>query len=123
MYQEQSARATTNEDAFFVYLDADSGLNHRFPSGLIGNLNLRAVAVNPACIDGPTTPSGCSDDLTRLDGTHIRKCLGYVLPGLADRSIKSPAELATNAYAARLAKLLLNSTPDISTVWLPGRTL
>ena len=34
----------------------------------------------------------------------IRKYLGDVLPGLADRSIQSLAELTPTAYAARLAK-------------------
>ena len=43
-------------------------------------------------------------EICRKLGLPIRECLADVLPGLADRSIQSLAELTTTAYAAKLAK-------------------
>jgi hypothetical protein len=69
-YQEVNARTSANQKSFFVYQDADSGFNHGFPSGFFGNIDLQTIIVNAACIDDPTLPSGCTNDMTRLDGSR-----------------------------------------------------
>jgi len=69
-YQLLNARATANQNSFFVYQDADSGFNHGFPSGLFGNIDLTQVTINAACVDDLTSPGGCSTDSSRLDGTR-----------------------------------------------------
>jgi hypothetical protein len=51
--------------SFFVYQDADSGLNHGFPSGLFGSIG--KIAADPACLDDPVASDGCSSDPLRLD--------------------------------------------------------
>ncbi|HEV2992435.1 MAG TPA: choice-of-anchor D domain-containing protein [Candidatus Angelobacter sp.] len=70
-YNELSLRATDNQRSFFVYKDGDSGFNHGFPSGLFGSgVDLTQVTIDAACIDDPVSPSGCSTDTTRLDGSR-----------------------------------------------------
>ncbi len=65
-------RATENQTAFFVYKDADSGLNHGFPSGLFGNsgFDLNKVKLDAACIDDPLALTGCTTDTRSLDATR-----------------------------------------------------
>lgn len=60
-------RTLANRSAFYVYLDADSGFNHGFPSGKYPPQFVSKVDIDPACIDDPTSTNGCSSDLTRLD--------------------------------------------------------
>lgn len=58
-------RATENRNAFYLYRDADSGLNHGFPSGFFGALD--KIGIDAACIDDPSSSNGCSSDVTRFD--------------------------------------------------------
>jgi len=70
-YQLLNSRASANQTSFFVYKDADSGFNHGFPSGFFGNIvDLQMIKVDAACIDAPTSGSGCTNDTTRFDGTR-----------------------------------------------------
>ena len=84
-YQELNARAMANQNAFYVYRDADSGFNHGFPSGLFGNIDLSTIAINPACIDtpDPASPSGCSTDSSRFDGTR-GTVFGVTFPAMSE---------------------------------------
>ena len=83
-YQLLNQRTVANQSSFYVYQDADSGFNHGFASGLFGStdVNLRSVVIESACVDAPTSPTGCSSDPTALDqtrGTVFR----ITLPSLA----------------------------------------
>jgi len=40
-YQLLNARVTANQTSFYVYQNADSGLNHGFPSGEVVNTHRR----------------------------------------------------------------------------------
>src|ERR1700722_7742334 len=64
-YSVLIARTMTNQQAFYVYLDADSGLNHGFPSGLFGTIS--NIQVNTTCIDDIISTNGCSPDFNILD--------------------------------------------------------
>src|SRR5438093_509081 len=64
-YPLLTQRATAGQTSFFVYRDADSASNHGFPSGFFGAIN--KIQIDPACIDDPTAPNGCSTDPNRLD--------------------------------------------------------
>jgi hypothetical protein len=61
-----------NQTNFYVYQNADSGLNHGFPSGeFVGNGDYSLITVNPAAIDDPTsTTTGTTTDPNALDQTH-----------------------------------------------------
>jgi hypothetical protein len=63
-YSLLSQRAAANQKSFYVYQDIDSSFNHGFPSGEFGDIN--KIAVNPACLDAPTS-SGCTTDQNQLD--------------------------------------------------------
>jgi hypothetical protein len=65
-------RASENQNGFFVYKDADSGLNHGFPSGLFSNrgFDLTRVELDAACIDDPRSPTGCAIDNRALDAAR-----------------------------------------------------
>jgi hypothetical protein len=70
-------RVAAPRAGFLVYQDADSGLNHGFPSGLFANdgPTLAKIHLEPACIDDPAAADGCSDDLDAVDparGTVFR---------------------------------------------------
>ncbi len=60
---------------FYVYRDADSGLNHGFPSGFLAGDNrvnprldlIAQIDVDASCVDDPNAPNGCSTDPTALD--------------------------------------------------------
>jgi hypothetical protein len=64
-YALVSERVRAGQETFAVYQDADSSLNHGFPSGLFGNPV--AIQINGACIDDAAAPGGCSTDPARLD--------------------------------------------------------
>src|SRR5205085_3006814 len=77
-------RASENQTNFFVYKDGDSGLNHGFPSGLFGPIDLKKVVLDPACIDDPLAPTGCTSNLQSLDaarGTVFRITFPPLTPG------------------------------------------
>jgi len=71
-YQLLNARVTANQTSFYVYQNADSGLNHGFPSGeFVHNGDYSLITVNPAAIDDPTnTITGTTTDPNALDQTH-----------------------------------------------------
>ncbi|MGC2695138.1 MAG: hypothetical protein WA738_05040, partial [Candidatus Angelobacter sp.] len=68
VYSVLSARATSNQNSFFVYRDQDDGLNHGFPSGFFGAFD--HITLDAGCIDDPASTNGCSSDTTKLDRTH-----------------------------------------------------
>src|SRR5579883_1086724 len=68
-YAELANRAAADQNNFYVYQVADSGLNHGFPSGLFGS-DLSKIHLNAACIDDPTSSMGCSTNLNSLDQTR-----------------------------------------------------
>lgn len=77
---ELQARVTANQQAFYVYKDADSGFNHGFASGWFANplSNLSTISLDAGCVDDPAdTTTGChpSTDTSALDaarGTVLR---------------------------------------------------
>ena len=75
-YQLLNQRAAANQNAFYVYLDSDSGFNHGVPTGVIGETQL--IHVDSNCVDNPSDPvTGChsSTDATTFDrsrGTVLR---------------------------------------------------
>ena len=76
-YSLLNARTHASREAFFVYQDADSGLNHGFPSGFFGSNEetLNKLHLQAACIDDLTRGNGCTpdfDDLDRERGTVLR---------------------------------------------------
>ena len=81
-YQVLNSRTSANQTSFFIYKDADSGFNHGFPSGFFGNIDLKGITVNAACIDAPTSVSGCTNDTTRFDGTR-GTVFGLTLPAMS----------------------------------------
>lgn len=75
-YTLLAERVRANQSQFFLYNDADSGLNHGFVSGVFGNPPV--VQINPACIDA-AVPTGCSTDpsvLDRVRGTVLSLTFG-----------------------------------------------
>ncbi|MFZ1133787.1 MAG: hypothetical protein WAN69_02495 [Candidatus Korobacteraceae bacterium] len=69
-YQLLNSRVAANDNNFYVYLDADSGFNHGFPSGFFGD---GLISINAGCIDDPADPNvGCfpSTDTTDFDATR-----------------------------------------------------
>lgn len=70
--QDRLSAVFTN---FYVYQDVDSGFNHGFPSGYFAgdaqNMdlpNLRTqISVDPACVNDPNSPTGCSTDPNAWD--------------------------------------------------------
>lgn len=76
-YALLTERVAANQMLFFVYQDGDAGLNHGFPSGFFGDSpeTLSKIHLDAFRIDDPTSPTGCSADLNRLDrqrGTVLR---------------------------------------------------
>ena len=68
-FQVVNQRATANQSAFYVYLDADSAFNHGFASGLFfsNDINPSSVVIDPACLDSTTSATGCATDPTLID--------------------------------------------------------
>lgn len=64
--------ASANQTGFYVYKDADSGLNHGFPSGLFGSpgFDFSKVTLDAACIDDPLSSTGCTTNLNSLDAAR-----------------------------------------------------
>ena len=50
---ELNARANANQQDFYVYQDADSALNHGFPSVFTFDIPNDAVSLNAACVERP----------------------------------------------------------------------
>jgi uncharacterized repeat protein (TIGR01451 family) len=71
-YQLLNSRASAGATGFAVYLNADSGLNHGYPSGIFGSTAafINAVSIDSACIDSPGSANGCTTDSTALDGSR-----------------------------------------------------
>ncbi len=49
-YELINNRAAADQQAFYAYLDQDSGLNHGFPSGFMGT-DQTTITLNAGCID------------------------------------------------------------------------
>jgi hypothetical protein len=105
-------RASENQISFFVYKDADSGLNHGFPSGLFGPINLNQVVLDSACIDDPLSPTGCATDPAKMDaarGTVFRITFPPLSSGefvglsFQDPQNYDPARTPGNGYDLRPA--------------------
>jgi hypothetical protein len=64
-YQLINARVALSQGHFYAYRDQDSGANHGYPSGWMGNTS--SITLNAACIDSSSSPTGCSNDPTVLD--------------------------------------------------------
>lgn len=82
-YELLNQRAAEGTARFYVYRDADSGLNHGFPSGFFGAV--KKVAIDTACIDDAAAANGCSSDPLRLDerrGTVLRIKFAPQNPGV-----------------------------------------
>jgi len=82
-YPLLTERVTANRASFFVYQDADSGLNHGFPSGFFGS-DINKIRLDAGCIDDSGAVSGCSADRDRLDrvrGTILRVSFEPLSPG------------------------------------------
>lgn len=82
-YPLLTERVTANRASFFVYQDADSGLNHGFPSGFFGS-DVNKIHLDAGCIDDSGAVSGCSADRDRLDrvrGTILRVSFDPLSPG------------------------------------------
>jgi hypothetical protein len=90
---EVQARVTANEQAFYVYKDADSGFNHGFASGWfvyplseLPNIQ-NIIQVDSGCVDDPAdTTIGCypATDTSALDtvrGTVLRFSFAPQAPG------------------------------------------
>lgn len=76
-YSLVAERVQANRTRFYVYLDADSGFNHGFPSGFFGDsqATIESITLDAACIDDPVASNGCSTNPERLDrerGTVLR---------------------------------------------------
>lgn len=85
-YPLLAERVSANRTNFYVYLNADSGFNHGFPSGFFADKpeTLRKIHLDTACVDDPNTANGCSTDSTRLDrdrGTVWRISFDPLSPG------------------------------------------
>jgi hypothetical protein len=86
-YQLVNGRASAGTSAFYVYKDADSGLNHGFPSGIFGSPQrlADAVTLDAGCIDSAASVNGCSTSVSSLDvarGTVFRATLPVVPSGV-----------------------------------------
>ncbi len=97
-YELLHEQVTANRRNFFVYRDADSGLNHGVPSGLFGSID--KLRLDTGCIDDPTAVSGCSVDSDRLDrlhGTLLSISFDPLSPGqLAGVHIEEPGNLGVS---------------------------
>jgi hypothetical protein len=67
-FEVLNARASSHQRNFFVYEDADSGLNHGFHSGFFGAV--AKIDLDTACINDPSATDGCSNDPNQLDRQH-----------------------------------------------------
>ena len=71
VFQSLNQSAAENQTHFYVYKDADDGLNHGFPA-LFFNAGFDSgrVKLNPACVDDLNAASGCTTDVSRFDVTR-----------------------------------------------------
>jgi Domain of unknown function (DUF4214) len=93
-YSLLSDRVEANQAAFFVYQDADSGLNHGFPSGKFASNN------DPAIINGIGVDTAFVDDATGLDrlrGTVLQVTFPRLASGqFAGLNIEEPENNGAN---------------------------
>jgi hypothetical protein len=61
-------RVRANQLHFYIYKDADSGLNHGFPSGFFGGVD--SIHIDTTCVDDPRAANGCTTDPLRFDREH-----------------------------------------------------
>jgi len=84
-----NAQIAAAQASFYVYKDADSGLNHGFPSGWFPNQSVDPTALtklhlDTACLYDPTSALGCATDITKMDrvrGTVLRVTFDLLAPG------------------------------------------
>ena len=72
-YDLITQRTIANQNAFYIYQDADSGFNHGYPSGFYGDT--WTIDLKADCINDPVSIGGCSTDtnvLDRQNGTVLR---------------------------------------------------
>jgi len=97
-YSALARRAPANRQSFFVYQDADSGVNHGFPSGLFGATD--KIHTDTGCVDDPVSENGCSTDVNRLDrsrGTVLRLTVDPLASGqYAGVNIEGPEHWGVN---------------------------
>jgi hypothetical protein len=124
-YQELHQRAAANANAFYVYLDQDSGLNHGYPSGWFGTTS--AITIDTGCIDDPAdTVTGCypSSNTTALDRTHGTVFRVTFAPLSADQyagvNIEEPLNWGANGQPASNAYDLTGATAVSLDVRSPG---
>ena len=73
-YQLLNQRVAANQTDYWIYMDADSGFNRGYPSGLFGQLT--AVSIDTGCLDDPAdTVTGC---FPATDTTDFDKSRGTV---------------------------------------------
>src|SRR5436305_2768057 len=72
-YSVLTGRTEANRQAFYVYLDGDSGFNHGFPSGFFADSlgTLQKIHLDSACLDDSSSSTGCSPDPNRLDRQRV----------------------------------------------------
>ena len=76
-YDLLTQRTTAVRNAFYIYQDVDSSLNHGFLSGLSGDT--QSINLNLACINDTFFALGCSADTNALDrqrGTVLKILFG-----------------------------------------------
>jgi len=70
-FQSLNQIASENQIRFYVYKDADYGLNHGFPALFFSHgFDPNRVKLDPACIDDLSAASGCTTDPGRFDVTR-----------------------------------------------------
>jgi hypothetical protein len=69
-YEVINQRIAANRNKFFVFQDADSGLNHGYASGLFGNIDLHQVLLDANCIYDSTSNMGCATNMSAVDTTR-----------------------------------------------------
>ena len=72
-YSVLTGRTEASRQAFYVYLDGDSGFNHGFPSGLFADSpgTRNKIHLDSTCLDDSASPTGCSSDPNRLDRQRV----------------------------------------------------
>jgi uncharacterized protein (TIGR03437 family) len=81
------SQVQADRNSFYVYKDADSGLNHGFPSGWIpqNDADRSKLHVDTACVYDPTSANRCATGVTKFDatsrGTVLRVTFDPLAPG------------------------------------------
>ncbi len=80
-YKLLDQRISAGQEYFYIYREADSSINHGFPSGIFG---ANRISTQPACLNDPASLSGCSSDPNHLDrgrGTVLQVFFDQLAPG------------------------------------------